>query len=169
MEVGDVCFEPFRDGCVPGYSRATTSHSDPGVSTMNEEDELDEGADWFHEFAKLPVEDLIQQATDINRTMFKNFVIANLPGHVPPENQSPAEFAATVLELRANERGWNRALGRALIDADDIRSEGNVQAAISTLRSFADSCPWKAFRDLAHIQADNLEKRRDSSGPSPVT
>jgi hypothetical protein len=84
---------------------------------MNEEDEVDERFEWFHELAKLPAEELIQQATDLNRAMFRKFVVASLPDHVPLENQSPAEFAATVLELRANERGWNRALGSALIDA----------------------------------------------------
>ena len=135
---------------------------------MNEEDELDEGFEWFHEFAKLPIEELMQQATDSNRTIFRKFVIASLPGHVPPENQPPSEFAAMVLELRANERGWNRALGRALIDADDTRSEGNLQAAISNLRSFASSCPWKAYRDIAQIQADNLENAGSSGGLPPA-
>ena len=135
---------------------------------MNEEDEVDERFEWFHELAKLPVEELIQQATDLNRAMFRKFVVASLPDHVPPENQSHAEFAATVLELRANERGWNRALGSALIDADDTRSEGNLQAAISNLRSFASSCPWKAYRDVAHIQADNLEGAGNSGGPPPA-
>jgi hypothetical protein len=135
---------------------------------MNEEDELDEGFEWFHELAKLPVEELIQQATDFNRTMFRKFMIASLPDHVPPENQPPAEFAATVLELRANERGWNQALGRALIDADRTRSEGNLQAAISNLRSFASSCPWKAYRDIAQIQADNLENAGNSDGLPPA-
>jgi len=135
---------------------------------MNEEDEVDERFEWFHELAKLPVEELIQQATDLNRAMFRKFVVASLPDHVPPENQSPAEFAATVLELRANERGWNRALGSALIDAGDTRSEGNLQAAISNLRSFASSCPWKAYRDIAQIQADNLENARSSGGLPPA-
>ena len=136
---------------------------------MNEEDELAEGIGWFHELAKLPIEELIQQATDITRTILKKFVIASLPGHVPPKNQPPAEFAATVLELRANERGWNRALGRALIDADDSRSEGDLQGAISILRSFAHSCPWKTFRDVAHIQADNLDSAGNSGGLPPAT
>jgi hypothetical protein len=135
---------------------------------MNEEDELDEGFEWFHELAKLPVEELIQQATDFNRTMFREFVVTSLPDHAPSENQPPAEFAATVLELRANERGWNRALGRALIDADDTRSEGNLQAAISKLRSFASSCPWKPYREIAQIQADNLENAGSSGGPPPA-
>ncbi|WP_426390468.1 hypothetical protein [Variovorax sp. R-27] len=116
--------------------------------------------EWFHDLAKLPDEELVQQATDVNRTRFKKFVTASLPGHVPPDNQPPAEFATTVLELRANQRGWNRALGEALIHADDQRSEGNLQAAISALRSFASSCPWKTFGDIARVQADNLEKNR---------
>jgi len=116
--------------------------------------------EWFHDLAKLPVEELVQQATDVNRTRFRKFVTASLPGHVPPDNQPPAEFATTVLELRANQRGWNRALGEALIHADDQRSEGNLQAAISALRSFASSCPWKAFGDIARVQADKLEQDR---------
>ncbi|MFH0130042.1 hypothetical protein ACGLHS_07515 [Variovorax sp. VaC1] len=127
---------------------------------MSQEASHDE-IEWFHDLAKLPVEELVQQATDHNRTRFKKFVTASLPDHVPPDNQSPAEFATTVLELRANQRGWNRALGEALIHADDQRSEGNLQAAISALRSFANSCPWKAFGDFAHAQADNLGKDRN--------
>ena len=144
---------------VHGPHPARTSHSDQRSRTMSQASPHNE-IEWFHDLAKLPVEELVQQATDINRRRFKKFVTANLPDHVPPDNQPPAEFATTVLELRANQRGWNRALGEALINAEDQRSEGNLQAAISVLRSFATSCPWKSFGNFARVQADNLERDR---------
>lgn len=117
--------------------------------------ELSEQTEWFHQFAKQPTDQLAIQATDTNRALFKRYVIASLPGHTPPNGQSPEQFARAVVDLRENECKWNQALMSAMIHAEDLYKSHNSQGAVSTLESFADSCPWKLFHDVARNHASN--------------
>ena len=126
---------------------------------MNEESKLDEQVEWFHQFSGQSLSDLASQASEANRKAFACFVATSLPGHSAPEGQSPEEFAATVQELRTNERQWNQALCAALIQADDLRTSEDWQAAASKLEAFAESCPWKLFREVANDQAANYNPR----------
>jgi len=115
--------------------------------------------EWFHQFAKLSVEQLAQLANEENRSLFLQYVRASLPKHDPPEAQSPDEFAHAVVGLRENERQWNRALMTALVDADDLHNARAAKEAVEKLNAFADSCPWKLFEDVARGQAAKYEAR----------
>jgi hypothetical protein len=122
---------------------------------MTEESKLAEQVEWFHQFSGQSLSDLASQASEVNRRAFARLVATCLPGHSAPQGQSPEEFAATVQQLRANERQWNQALCAALIQADDLLKSKGWQAAASKLEAFAESCPWKLFREVANDQAEN--------------
>ncbi|QTN28327.1 hypothetical protein HZ993_00230 [Rhodoferax sp. AJA081-3] len=121
------------------------------------ESELSQQVEWFHEFAKQSVEQLVLQATEENRRLFVQYVCTCLPNHSPPEGQSSEEFARTVVELRENERQWNQALMSVLIKADDLYKAQEWQSAVTKLKSFAQSCPWKRFEEIAIDQACNYK------------
>lgn len=121
---------------------------------------LSQQVEWFHQFAKLSVEQLSQLATEENRSLFLQYVRASLPKHPPPEAQSPADFARAVVALRESERQWNRALMTALIDADDLHNAWASKEAVEKLNAFADSCPWKLFEDVARRQVGEYQARR---------
>lgn len=121
------------------------------------ESELSQQVEWFHQFSKQPVDQLALQATEENRALFVQYVSTCLPNHTPPEGQSPEEFARDVVDLRENERQWNRALMSALILADDQYKAKKWQSAVATLQSFAESCPWRLFEEVARDQACNYK------------
>lgn len=117
------------------------------------ESEFPQQVEWFHQFSKQPVDQLALQATEENRALFVRYASTSLPNHTPPECQSPEEFARTVVDLRENERQWNCVLMSALIQADDQYKAQGWQSAMATLHSFAQSCPWKLFEEVAMDQA----------------
>jgi hypothetical protein len=121
--------------------------------------QLSQQVEWFHQFAKQPLDQLALQATEENRTRFIQYISASLPNHVPPADQSPEEFARTVVDLRENERQWNQALMSALIRADDQYKAQEWKSAVTTLQSFAESCPWKLFEEVALNQSCNYKPR----------
>ena len=121
------------------------------------EPELSQQVEWFHQFAKQSVDQLALQATEENRALFVQYASTCLPKHTPPAGQSSEEFARTVVELRENERQWNQALMSALIQADDLYKAQKWQSAVTTLQSFAESCPWKLFEEVARDQARNYK------------
>jgi hypothetical protein len=121
------------------------------------ESELSAQTEWFHEFAKQSVDQIALQANEANRSLFARYATTSLPNHSPPEGQSPEEFARTVHELRENERQWNRALMSALIKSDDLYKAKDRKGAISVLESFAASCPWELFQEVARDQAFNYK------------
>jgi hypothetical protein len=121
------------------------------------ESELSQQTAWFHQFAKQSIDQLTLQATKENRKLFAQYVSTCLPSHTPPEGRSPQEFASTVIELRENESRWNHALMSALIEADDLYKAQEWQSAVTALQSFAESCPWKLFEEVARDQACNYK------------
>lgn len=121
--------------------------------------ELSRQIEWFHQFAKQPIDQLALQATAENRVLFEQFVIASLPNHRPPLGQSAREFADAVVKLRDNERQWNQGLMSAMVAADDLYQSQDRQGAVATLAKFAESCPWHLFHEAALNQADNYRDR----------
>jgi hypothetical protein len=119
------------------------------------ESEFSQQVEWFHQLSRQPVDQLALQATEENRALFVRYVSTSLPNHAPPECQSPEEFARTVVALRDNERQWSRALMSALMMADDQYKAQGWQSAVAALQSFAESCPWKLFEEVARDQACN--------------
>ena len=121
--------------------------------------ELSKQIEWFHQFAKQTMDRLTLQATEENCLLFEQYVIASLPNHRPPFGQSPEQFADAVVKLRDNERQWNQGLMSAMVAADDLYQSKDWQGAYATLVTFAASCPWQLFRDVALTQADNYQNR----------
>lgn len=115
--------------------------------------------EWFHQFSMLSPDQLAEQSSEANRVAFSKFAKTSLLNCTPPEDQSPPEFAKTVLALRENERQWNQALCSALIRADDLHKSQALESATSLLESFAKSCPWKLFREVAEKQAREFSAR----------
>lgn len=109
--------------------------------------------EWFHQFADQSLDEIADQASGENRSRFLSYVTTFLPGHQPPERLPADAFAKAVLELRTNERGWNRALMSALIHADDLYRAGDFQGAASSLEEFSGACPWKLYQQVARNQA----------------
>lgn len=121
------------------------------------ESELSAQTEWFHAFAKQSPDQIALQANEANRSLFSRYATTSLPNHRPPEGQSPEEFARTVHELRENERQWNQALMSALVKSDDLYKSKDHQNAVAVLESFAASCPWQLFQDVARNQASNYK------------
>ena len=121
------------------------------------ESELSAQTEWFHEFAKQSINQIALQANEANRAMFASYVATSLPNHGVPDDQPPEEFARTVHELLENEKQWNRALMSALIKSDDLYKSKDRKSAVSVLESFAASCPWQLFQEVAHDQASNYK------------
>lgn len=44
----------------------------------------------------------------------------------------------------------------AIIRADDLNLAGQTEEAVQVLSTFAASCPWTLFREVAGNQADRL-------------
>jgi hypothetical protein len=113
----------------------------------------DDQIEWFHTLAALPEEELRALAPTSERESFIAFIRAQLPGTSLPQLEEPQAFAAAVTTLRANERRWNQALSRALIEADDLARERRRMEARELLLNFASGCPWALFKEVAENQA----------------
>jgi hypothetical protein len=119
---------------------------------MHDRTSRDEQIGWFHELASLPRAQLVAEASVQNLTAFRNLMKCCLPNHPAPEDLSAEEFAAAVVNLRENELEWNRALMSALVKADDLNASHGRSHAADSLRSFANSCPWQLFQEVAEDQ-----------------
>lgn len=117
----------------------------------------DAQVEWFHNLAALPEAELRIAANSGLQQLFAEFVAAHLPGHSPPAELSPQEFASAVSHLRANERRWNRALQWAIIEADDHSKRQESGQAVRLLQAFAAQCPWARFREVAMNQSTYYE------------
>jgi hypothetical protein len=113
----------------------------------------DDQTEWFHRLAALPEEELRALAPTSERENLIGFIRAQLPGTSLPELVEPQAFAEAVTTLRANERKWNQALQRALIEADDLAKERRRAEAKELLVNFASGCPWALFKEVAENQA----------------
>lgn len=109
--------------------------------------------EWFHRLAALPEGELLALAPTNERENLIGFIRAQIPGTGLPELLEPQAFAEAVTALRANERKWNQALQRALIEADDLVKEHRPAEAKTLLLNFAADCPWTLFKEVAENQA----------------
>lgn len=125
-------------------------------------DGFDDGArrtasiDWFHSLAELGRDEIARRFSPVNLARLQAHVQLCLAGAELPWIGTPEQFAETVLDLRANESEWNRATMSAIIRADDLMLAGQAEEAVQVLQSFAASCPWLLFREVAQNQADLL-------------
>ena len=114
-------------------------------------------SEWFHEFAEQPLDQIALHANEMNRALFARHAAISLPNHKPPEAELAEDFAQTVHRLRENERQWNHALMSALISSADMYESKDREGAIATLESFAESCPWRLFQDVARRQRSSYK------------
>lgn len=112
--------------------------------------------DWFHQLAELGSDQIAARFSPDSMVRLQTHVTLCLEGAELPGISRPAQFAETVLDLRANESDWNRATMSAIIRADDLMLAGRTEEAVQVLLTFAASCPWILFRAVAENQADHL-------------
>ena len=117
----------------------------------------DAQVEWFHNLAELPEDELSLWASKTNGTDFISFVQLHLPGIGAPEFSGPKDIASSVRSLRENERSWNHALMRVLIEADDLCKQRSLPEAEALLLKFASSCPWQLFKEVAENQASHYQ------------
>lgn len=129
---------------------------------MNTDDQDDDArrdvsVDWFHQLAGGDRDEIARRFTPESLARFQAHVALYLEGAEVPRIRTPEQFAETVLDLRANESGWNRATMSAIIQADDLLLAGQTEEAVQVLLTFAASCPWLLFREVAKNQASQLQ------------
>jgi hypothetical protein len=116
----------------------------------------DSQVEWFHMLAKA----LEAAAGEVIETTLRDdlvrFVARQLPEHLLPSNLTDAEFVDAVLSLRKNEGYWNCSLMQAIIEACDRAESGQPREAAEDLRTFASTCPWVMFAEVATNQASNF-------------
>lgn len=117
----------------------------------------DAQVEWFHRLAELPEDVLSLWVSTTNGTDFISFMQLHLPSTGVPEFAGPHEIASSVRSLRENERSWNHALMRVLIEADDLYKQQSISEAEALLLKFAGICPWQLFKEVAENQASHYQ------------
>lgn len=117
----------------------------------------DDQVQWFHSLAELPDDELSLWASSTNGTDFISFVQLHLPSVGVPKFAGPQEIVSSVRSLRENERAWNHALMRVLIEADDLYKQQALPEAQALLLNFATECPWRLFKEVAENQVSHYE------------
>ena len=108
---------------------------------------------WLHRMAKLSHSDLAARFDEANRDSLAQLVSRCVPTQSVPGDLAPEEFAEWVHGLRDSARDWNRALGSALLKAEDTHAGGDQSAAIELLEQFAAQCPWLPLKEIAEGEA----------------
>jgi hypothetical protein len=122
---------------------------------MRMTDSTDELMGLLHDLALLSAEDLErtfsceqlqQRVIDVTHT--------NIPTVVEPHCQlSYAELYEWIQDLRRSERDWARALGDAILKANELADSGDRSGAYASLRKFAASCPWQPLCSIAETES----------------
>jgi hypothetical protein len=112
--------------------------------------------EWFHMLSKtVEVEDAVVIEPTL-RDDLARFVARQLPAHPLLSELTDEEFVDAVLSLRKNESSWNRALMQAIIKACDLAESGQPRQAAEDLKTFAATCPWVMFAEVATNQATHF-------------
>jgi hypothetical protein len=109
---------------------------------------------WLHEMAAMGTAE-IERCFDAaqNSRLIEFFNVHLADGYDAPEQLSASEFAKVILDLRESERQWNRALGDAIIKAEDLSSSGRRSEAAFLLKEFAEQCGWRSLKTIALSEA----------------
>ncbi|MFP8779427.1 hypothetical protein [Hydrogenophaga sp. RWCD_12] len=117
---------------------------------------------WFHDLAIHDRNEIARRCSPDTEALLRAHVALCLSGQDVPPRLTPEQFAEVVLDLRANERDWERAWMAAAVQADDRMLAGQVEEAGHVLSEFAKACPWGALRQEAQAEAERIGGRRDS-------
>ena len=99
--------------------------------------------------AKLSRPELHLRSSQKNRATLSDVLRLCKTGQAPPENLTPDEFAQWLYDAQASVRDWSRALGDALLRAQELASTNSRLAAVRGLQDFAKDCPWSPFGEIA--------------------
>lgn len=112
--------------------------------------------EWFHGLANHDHREIARRCSPESLARLRSHWVLCLNGHPAPRDLTPQQFAEVVLDLRANERDWERAWMAAAVKADDLMLAGQTEEAVHALQAFAQSCPWRSFREAALHEASLL-------------
>ena len=107
---------------------------------------------WFHDLA----EDVAGGRAKIDsavRARLAHFLEVFLPEHLLEGDETEQELEDIIRDVRKNEIAWNRALGKAILDAHDAFEAGDASRAVGVLEEFARGCPWTWFAEMALNQS----------------
>lgn len=108
---------------------------------------------WLRDSGELTHAELIEQFDQSAHQRLIDLVQHCVEGLTVPSNLTADEFAHWVHDLRRSHLEWNRALGQALLDAEDAHADGKQNAAVQLLTKFAKDCSWLPLRDIAEGEA----------------
>jgi hypothetical protein len=120
---------------------------------------MDELIDRWHAFAAQPKHEIAAQFNDKARSLFVEISEKGLGDTNSGAIQfaSADEFAASVLDLRSNEKAWTNQLGNVLLKAQSRVDGGDVTGAQQILRDFCDTCPWHFLSEVANTELQNMD------------
>lgn len=111
---------------------------------------------WLRDVGELPSSELVAQFDQASDQRLRDLVAHCVVGLIVPDDLTAYEFAQWVHDIRRSHIEWNRALGQALLDAEDARSNGDKNAAIHLLTEFAAQCAWLPLKGIAEGEAQRF-------------
>ena len=120
---------------------------------------MDELIDRWHAFSAQPKHEIAAQFDEKARTLFAEISEKGLgdANASAIHFASADEFAASVLDLRSNEKAWTNRLGNVLLKAQNRVDSGDVTGAKEILINFRDTCPWHFLREVAYTEFENID------------
>ena len=109
--------------------------------------------EWFHGLANHDHREIARRCSPESLERLRGHLALCLNGHPEPGDLTPQQFAEVVLDLRTNERDWERAWMAAAVKADDRMLAGQTEEAVHALNAFAQDCPWQVYREAALHEA----------------
>jgi hypothetical protein len=108
---------------------------------------------WLREVGELSDAELAAQFDQSAHQRLVDLARYCVEGVSVPVDLTADEFAQWVRDLRRSHFEWNRALGQALLDAEDAQSKGDKGTAVQVLTEFASACSWLTLRDISEGEA----------------
>jgi hypothetical protein len=107
---------------------------------------------WFHALAGEVAAGDASIDSEV-RTRLAQFLEVFLPESPLEGDETESELEEIIRDVRGNEIAWNRALGRAILEAHDAYEAGDPSRAVRVLEDFARECPWTWFAEMALNQS----------------
>ena len=111
---------------------------------------------WLREVGELPSSELVAQFDQSSDQRLRDLVAQCVVGLIDPDDLTAHEFAQWVHDIRHSHIEWNRALGQALLDAEDARANGHKNVAMHLLTEFAAQCAWLPLKGIAESEAQRF-------------
>ncbi|MFY9459281.1 MAG: hypothetical protein WAP57_05935, partial [Aquabacterium commune] len=100
--------------------------------------------------------ELVAQFDQSSDQRLRDLVAQCVVGLIVPDDLTAHEFAQWVHDIRHSHIEWNRALGQALLDAEDARANGHKNVAMHLLTEFAAQCAWLPLKGIAESEAQRF-------------